>query len=94
MYAGQEHYGYKSGGGVRGSAAGWIEKGMMDRNRQIFMNMQPVSLYSFCRTAEVLLSLLVLMFWSLFSPRFCFSFTLLLSLSFMLAFFFLLSHDT
>lgn len=80
--------GISLGGGVRGSAAGWIEKGMMGRNRQIFMNMQPVFLYSFCRTAEVLLSLLVLMFWSLFSSRFCFSFTLLLSLSFMLAFFF------
>lgn len=47
MYPGQEHYGYKSEGGrerEEGSATGWIEIGMMGRNRHIFMNMQHVPL--------------------------------------------------
>lgn len=48
MYPGQEHYGYESEGRREELfAIGWIERGMMGRNRQIFMNMQHVPLCPF-----------------------------------------------
>lgn len=57
-----------------GSATGWIEKGMMGRNRQIFMNMQHVPLYSFVSLLKYCcfcrFCVLVTLYFTLF---FCFS---------------------
>lgn len=48
---------------------GWIEKGMMGRSKQIFMNMQHVPLYPFVLLLKYSCSLTWFLFWSHFIPR-------------------------